>query len=115
MDPIDRQEALDAICDNCDAVKASCPHYPCSKYVALEKLPPAQPEQKKGKWIKKLRVTKTEKYISYDSDWYCSCCGTKYDSFIAGIVNFCYVCGADMRGEKDECNCEGHEDAKKLL
>lgn len=44
IDLIDRQDALDAICDNCDTVEASCPHYPCGRYVAVEKLPPAQPE-----------------------------------------------------------------------
>ncbi len=64
----------------------------------------AQPERKKGKWIKKMRVIETEKYISYDPDWYCACCGAKYDPHIAKIVNFCYVCGADMRGEQDETN-----------
>lgn len=39
-DLIRRRAALDAICDNCDTVKASCPHYPCGRYVAVEKLPP---------------------------------------------------------------------------
>lgn len=43
-DLISRQAAIDAICDNCDTVKASCPHYPCSRYVAVEKLPSVQPE-----------------------------------------------------------------------
>jgi hypothetical protein len=42
-DTIYRQDAIDAICDNCDAVKASCPHYPCGRYVAVEKLQSAQP------------------------------------------------------------------------
>lgn len=49
-----------------------------------------------------MSVTKTEKYISYDPEWYCDCCGTKYDSYIAKFINFCYVCGADMRGEEDD-------------
>lgn len=43
-DLISRNAAIDAMCDNCDTVKASCPHYPCSRYVALEKLPPEQPD-----------------------------------------------------------------------
>ena len=68
----------------------------------IHALPSAQPERKKGKWIKKMRITETEKYISYDPDWYCACCGTKYDPHMARMVNFCYVCGADMRGEQDE-------------
>ena len=71
---------------------------------ALERQSPAQPERKKGKWVKKMLVTETEKYISYDPEWYCDCCGTKYDPHIAKIVNFCYICGADMRGEQDETN-----------
>jgi hypothetical protein len=68
---------------------------------AIEDAPTIE-ERKKGKWIKKMRITKTEKYTSYDPDWYCACCGAKYDPHIARIVNFCYVCGADMRGEQDE-------------
>lgn len=47
-DLIERQAALDAICDNCDAVKASCPHYPCGRYVAVEKLPSTPSE---SQWI----------------------------------------------------------------
>ena len=62
-----------------------------NKFIHLvrDTAPSAQPERPKGKWIKKLRVTDTEKYISYDSDWYCSRCGTKYDPVIAKIVNLC--------------------------
>lgn len=67
----------------------------------MEDAPTIESERKSGKWIKKMLVTETEKYISYDPEWYCACCGAKYDSHIAKIVNFCYVCGADMRGEKD--------------
>lgn len=67
----------------------------------ISNLPPVQSERKKGKWIKKMLVTETKKYISYDPEWYCACCGTKYDSHIAKIINFCYVCGADMRGEQN--------------
>lgn len=59
-------------------------------------------KRKRGKWIKKMRVTETEKYTSYDPDWYCACCGAKYDPHIARMVNFCYVCGADMRTSEDK-------------
>ena len=61
-------------------------------------------DRKKGKWIKKMRVTETEKYTSYDPEWYCACCGTMYDPHVAKVVNFCYVCGADMIGEQDGCS-----------
>lgn len=57
-------------------------------------------ERKKGKWIKKMKVTKTEKYIAYDPEWYCPCCGTKYDPYMAKIVKFCYVCGEKMEVEE---------------
>ena len=96
-DTISRQAAIDIVV------------FECGEWIGLAKeiskqlkqLPPAQPEHKKGKWIKKMRVTETEKYISYDPEWYCACCGTKYDPWMAEIVNFCYVCGADMRGEQE--------------
>lgn len=37
-DLIDRYNAIDAMCDNCDTATGACAHYPCSRYVALEKL-----------------------------------------------------------------------------
>lgn len=68
----------------------------------IEECEECEPERNKGKWIKKMRITETEKYTSYDPDWYCACCGAKYDPSIARMVNFCYVCGADMRIEQDD-------------
>ena len=47
-DVINRQTAIDALCDNCETVDSSCSHYPCKRYLAIEKLPSAQPEQR---WI----------------------------------------------------------------
>lgn len=53
----------------------------------FEKMRPAQPERKKGRWI------------DMDDHVMCSCCGaTHYGS----DKNFCPNCGADMRGEQDE-------------
>lgn len=43
-DSISRKAAIDALCDNCDDVQAVCAHYPCKRYIAIEKLPSAQPE-----------------------------------------------------------------------
>ena len=43
-DLIDRQETLNALCDNCDTVQAVCPHYPCKRYTSVEALPSAQPD-----------------------------------------------------------------------
>jgi len=45
-DLIDRQAALEALCNNCDNPQAVCPHYPCKQYTSIEALPSAQPEVK---------------------------------------------------------------------
>ena len=42
-DLIDRQEAINVLCDNCDDVQAVCPHYPCKQYTAIDALPSVQP------------------------------------------------------------------------
>ena len=60
----------------------------------LRKLPSAQPERKKGKWVK------------YDGDrlktmFKCSECGAMIDINEKYRNFFCYHCGADMRGEQD--------------
>ena len=44
-DYIDRQAALNALCDNCDTVQEVCPHFPCKRYTSVEALPSAQPTQ----------------------------------------------------------------------
>lgn len=31
-------DALNAMCDNCDSVQAICPHYPCKRYKAVERI-----------------------------------------------------------------------------
>ena len=67
----------------------------------IDRMPTIEPERKKGKWIKKMRITKTKEYVSYDPEWHCANCKTKYEPYMARNVNFCYVCGADMRGEQD--------------
>lgn len=43
-DLIDRQAAIDVLCDNCNHPQAACPFYPCAQYIALEGLPSVQPE-----------------------------------------------------------------------
>lgn len=91
-DLISRVAAIDAICDNCDAVKASCPHYPCGRYKALEKLPSAQPERKTGWWLIREGI----------SDAQCSKC-KMYFRDVYDMENsdaFCRHCGAKMEGLK---------------
>lgn len=61
--------------------------------------PTAQPE--KVKWIKKMKVTETDTYTSYDPEWYCPKCGTKYDPIFAQKVKFCCVCGVGIMGENE--------------
>jgi hypothetical protein len=63
----------------------------------IDKQPTIEP--RKGHWIKKMKITETTKYSSYDPRWYCSYCNTEYDPAIAKKINFCWNCGADMKGE----------------
>ena len=62
----------------------------------LERLPSAQPEPKKGKWIH------DGFNFPQGVDWvHCSVCGRKGINVPADLTNFCPNCGADMR-EKEE-------------
>ena len=61
---------------------------------AINDMPPAQPERKKGKWIpqdfnKHSGMTSTAVYFFPK----CSVCGNSAD-----YTNYCPACGADMRG-----------------
>ena len=68
----------------------------------LRNFPTIEPERKKGEWVKKMKVTESETCTSYTPEWYCKNCGKKYDPYFANhIVNYCYVCGDDMRGEQN--------------
>ena len=86
-DLIDRQAAIDAA-DRADYTGLAIEDV---KKVTdevvkeLKRLPSAQPEQKKGRWIDKK----------------CSRCGCGSMLGLC-IENFCPNCGADMRGEQDE-------------
>ena len=57
---------------------------------ALLKLPSAQPERIRGRWIEKPRVHGVA---------YCSLCDYELHT---NDTNFCPNCGADMRGERDQ-------------
>ena len=56
----------------------------------IDELPSAEPERKKGKWIKNNLV-----------GWLCSNCGEYIVLNIKMHGNFCPNCGADMRGEEE--------------
>ena len=59
--------------------------------MAIKELPAAQPMRKKGRWI----IEKDTTGATYGR---CSVCGIKQ---YGGHMNFCYECGADMRGEDE--------------
>ena len=62
--------------------------------MAIIKMPSAQPKRIKGKW------KRTKANSGYNAEWVCSNCGyTVYAEFCN--LNFCSLCGADMRGDED--------------
>lgn len=92
-DLIDRQQAIDA----------------CMKYNGygtiwacimgdIKQLPSAQPERKKGKWIRHDEIRNVYGGICIE----CSECGEKYVVQHIEDEKYCRNCGADMRGDEDE-------------
>lgn len=67
--------------------------------IDLKKLPPAQPERKKGEWI-------DGDILNGAIDGYyanCSLCGFEMDVHAEhGYFEYCPRCGADMRGESND-------------
>ena len=93
-DCISRQAAVDAACDGADEWYGSRDKWR-DKFITeyIEALPSAQPERKKGKWIK------TDKHdIYYQPGYKCSACGV----LTTCHGGYCPNCGADMRGEDHE-------------
>ena len=101
-DLIDRQAAIDAICKEGTRLERNGTVAMCEIKQwcidLLKRLPSAQPERKKGKWIPQ-DYNKTNGIVSTLVYYYpkCSVCG-HCDNY----TNFCSNCGADMRGEQDE-------------
>ena len=88
-DLISRQAAIDAIMgEPTDA------HYPNWYAERIEQLPSAQPERKKGQWIKEDRG-----HVEYCA--VCDQCGFDWIWSDREYFKFCPKCGADMRGEQE--------------
>ena len=99
-DLIDRQAAMDAL-EKRTGIKWELLKILQPMLCVLEVLPSAQPERKRGEWI---RTSPTEWM------WTCSCC-KKDDAYAYSAGEscepdvlqdmFCPNCGADMRGNED--------------
>ena len=84
IDPIDRQEAIDAF--SCDGSFFVYGADVCKAIVSrLKQLPSAQPKRKTGKWIKTYR-NGFGNLIGH-----CNKCGRR-----ASVDNYCPNCGAKM-------------------
>lgn len=103
-DLISRQAAIDAVCESCSLVGDyhKCDGYPkdsiwCEEITALRKVPSAQSERKRGKWVDVM----TEEWCTFD-ECKCSVCGV-VEYFNKGWKKFSYCpnCGSFM-GEKDD-------------
>ena len=124
MDSIDRQAAIDVV--DSETVSTNPEHFKSSEKfikfmhnadilsfgkwqwangfntalvsttIQLKKLPPVQPEPKRGKWIKTARWGRV---------YYCDQCRNYLDldgvNAGRGSANWCPNCGADMRGEQN--------------
>ena len=86
-DTISRQQAID-ICRAPHMRNADCSDFE----MAIMMLPPAQPEPKRGKWIK----------ISPANIYECSECGKSVMTNDICAYDFCHGCGAEMREGKEK-------------
>ena len=72
----------------------------------IKELPSSQPERKMGKWthgraIARETIGDCITAIFYDG-WTCSECGCLVEEEREPLYKYCPICGADMRGEKNE-------------
>ena len=64
---------------------------------AISNTPPTQSEPKRGKWLDANICGELPVIV-------CNQCNTFYPLSFGEFHNFCPNCGADMRGEQNECN-----------
>ena len=90
-DCISRQAAVDWLNNEWDGMVVSL-------FDGIRKLPSAQPERKKGKWIPLF-----DGRFTGGAYWFhCSNCERVVPDVRNGGWNFCPNCGADMRGDNDD-------------
>ena len=102
-DLIDRQAAIDMIEEYFNGLPIAV-HY--DMLAMIHRLPSAQPEREKGKWIEKEVVHADEAKEAIEEWQSCRCseCG-RYDTrpyiYCFSEPRFCSYCGADMRGDTE--------------
>ena len=52
---------------------------------------------KQGHWIKRMEEKVIDGAEIYEPSWFCSECGEEYDPQDCRKINFCFVCGSDLR------------------
>ena len=96
-DLISRQAAIDAVheeFDDCLVWDESGKRTADEFEIIINRLPSAQPERKRGKWLADNRPG--------GGFWVCSCCKFPSEAFAADVLyKYCPNCGADMRGEQE--------------
>ena len=99
-DTIYRQAAIDALA-MADAKKGWRLLRFSEIHKILSELPSVQPNR--GKWV---RTTKAEPICRIDGLKTCQCSRCTFTAIAVdgfGCYNYCPNCGADMRGEENEC------------
>ena len=91
-DLINRQQAIDIVRNRVKRFTTAC----VLAVTEIEKLPPAQPERNKGKWIWWYEEEFTEHATEYTPHCKCSECGRECAPSVATSSNFCRNCGARM-------------------
>lgn len=99
-DSISRQAAIDLIMET---DPEWCIGMTRAIYEGIKKLPSAQSERKKGKWIDKPLYKQTMDRKTWDGYTFCSECKEMMHKY-GYRSKFCPDCGADMRGEENETN-----------
>ena len=107
-DLVSRQAAIDAVheeFDDCLVWDESGKRTADEFEIIINRLPSAQPERKRGRWIYGEDNPGTGR-----DGWFCSECehfemwdySVDMKSAELNLPNYCPNCGADMRGEQDE-------------